>query len=49
MRLEFLPIRELGGSRRVPKRRATIRLYLIIEGASRSLLSGGYTWGTTPT
>jgi hypothetical protein len=48
MDLEFIPVKEVGGPRRVPKRRGCLRLYWIVWESAKSPLSGGYTLGASP-
>lgn len=48
MNLEFIPIKEDEGPKRVPKRRGSLRLYWIIGESTKSPLSGGFTLGASP-
>jgi len=46
--LEFIPIKENEGPKRVPKHRGSLRLYWIIWESTKAPLSGGFTLGTSP-
>jgi hypothetical protein len=48
-KLEFIPVRERDGPRKVRRRRGNLRLYLIFWDAAKAPLSGGYTIGAAPT
>ncbi len=48
MKLEFIPVREKDGPRKVRRRRGNLRLYLILWDAAKSPLSGGYTLAAAP-
>ncbi len=48
MKLEFIPVREKDGARKVRRRRGSLRLYLIVWDSAKSPLSGGYTIAATP-
>ena len=48
MNLEFIPVREVEGPRRGPKRRGILRLYWIVWESSNAPLSGGFTLGASP-
>lgn len=48
MKLEFIPVREEGGARSVPRRRGDLRVYLILASGGNPPLSGGYTMGSAP-
>ena len=48
MNLEFIPVKEADGPRRVPRPRGSLRLYWIIRESAKSPLSGGYTLGASP-
>ncbi len=49
MKLEFIPVREKDGPRKVRRRRGSLRLYLILWDAAKAPLSGGYTLAAAPT
>ncbi len=48
MNLEFVPVKEVEGPRKVPKRRGMLRLYWIIWDSSDAPLSGGFTLAAAP-
>lgn len=48
MKLEFVPVKEAEGARKVPKRRGILRLYWIVWDSADARLSGGYTLGASP-
>ncbi len=48
MKLEFIPVKEVEGPRRVPKRRGSLRLYWIVWEASKAPLSGGFALAASP-
>ncbi len=48
MKLEFIPVQEQEGARKVPRRRGILRLYWIVWDSSDAPLSGGFTLGAAP-
>ncbi len=49
MKLEIFPVKEKEGSRKLPRRRGTIRMVWIVQESNRSPLSGGFTIRAAPT
>jgi hypothetical protein len=48
MKLEFIPVKEVEGPRKMTRRRGNLRLYWIVWESTNAPLSGGFTLGVSP-